>query len=168
MILFIKKWWLLENLRKEINRHTGFQSLEDVSLGREVLLSPQFFIAGRKDLPEYPGLAEKFLWWKKEYNEEKLKRRIKEYNDIFKVCVEECCIIMKETQKEGKIMYMPSTATVKAHKISGYIGLLQGLLKEYFYTWSLILIPLFLGIYGSSFLKQAVEWLWNKLILIIF
>lgn len=163
MILFIKKWWLLENLRKEIDRHTRKQTLEEVSLGSSVLLSPQFFISGRKDLPQYPGLAEKFLWWRKKYSEEKLKRRIKEYNDIFKVCVKDDYIIMEKTQKEGKTMYMPSTATPKAHKISGLLGLLQGVLKEYFYAWSFIFIPLILAIYGSSYFKSGIEWLWTSI-----
>ena len=77
MKLFIKKWWLLENLREEINRHSQYQSMEEVSSGRIVLLSPKFFIAGNKDKPEYPGLAEKSFWWKKKYSEDKLKKRIK-------------------------------------------------------------------------------------------
>lgn len=153
MILFIKKWWLLKNLRQEINRHSGFQSLEDVSSGREVLLSSQFFIAGKKDLPQYPGLAEKFLWCRKKYKPDKLKRRIKEYNDIFKVCVEEGYIKMIKTEKGD----MPSTATSKAHKLNGYIGLLQGILEEYLYAWTVILIPLFIGIYGSSILKTLID-----------
>lgn len=43
MIRFIKKWWLLEKLRKEIIRHTIKQSVETLSTGRKVLLS-QFFL----------------------------------------------------------------------------------------------------------------------------
>jgi len=162
MTLFIKKWWLLENLRREIYRHSGYQSLEEVSAGREVLLSPQFFIAGRKDLPQYPGLAEKFLWWKWKYKPDKLKKRIKEYNDIFKVCIEEGYVKMIKTS-EG---FMPSTATSKAFKISEIPGLLEALLSEYKSVWTMIIFPIvsfILGVLWSPNLKSLLESVWSKI-----
>ena len=151
MIRFIKKWWLLECLCKEILRHSEKQSNEEVSAGREVLLSSQFFIAGREDLPEYPGLAEKFLWWKGKYKPNKLKRRIKEYNDIFKICVKEGYIEMIETKKG----LMPSTATPKADSINGWFGLIEGLLSKYHSVW-LIIVSLVTGIIASPFLRNLI------------
>jgi len=145
---FIKKWWLLENLRKEINRHSEKQSLEEVSTGRVVLLSKRFFIAGRKDLPEYPGLAEKSFWrkgwFKKKYSDNELKRRIQEYNDIFDVCVKEDYIEMTQTSKG----FMPSIATPKADKISGVFGLLEGILSEYKSVWTMVIIPIIAFLIG--------------------
>ena len=42
MIRFIKKWWLLKNLRKAIKLHTGFSSVESLAMGKKVLLSQNF------------------------------------------------------------------------------------------------------------------------------
>ena len=101
---------------------------------------------GTKD---YPGLAYKslrrlswILWSRKKENLEKLKALIQEYNDIFEVCVKENYIEMKTTEKG----LMPSTATPLADEISGILGLLQGLLSRYRLAWTVIIIPLIIGI----------------------
>lgn len=140
MRLFIKKWWLLENLRKEISRHSGYQSIEELSAGRKVLVSQQFFISGRKDLPEFPGLAEKSFWmWRnKKYNEKELKQRIQEYNDICEVCIKEGLIEISQTVKGP----MLSCTTPSADKISGWFGLLEGLLSQFNRVWTLIITVL--------------------------
>lgn len=166
MIRFIKKWWFLENLRKEINRHSSIQSIENLSMMRHVLLSPYFFISNdpRQKHPKYPGLAYKavrrFRWilpWRFRYNENKLKKRIQEYNDIFTICVKEGYIEMTETEeKDGLKMKMPSVATPMADKISGIFGLLQGILERYNSVWTIIFIPIITfiaGVFLNNFIK---------------
>jgi hypothetical protein len=154
MILFIKKWWLLENLRKEINRHSGFQTLEEVSSGRKVLISRHFFIAGNKEKSQYPGLAEKsFWWWKKKYkySEDELKKRIQEYNDIFEVCIKEGFIEIIEGEKSGQKIELPSVATPKAYEISGWFGLFEGILEKYKSVWTMIFLPIVTFVLGLIF-----------------
>jgi hypothetical protein len=169
---FIKKWWFLKHLSKEIAKHTCIASVENLSRGNAVLLSQQFFIVGTK---EYPGLAMKsihrFSWilrWRIKYNEKTLKKRIQEYNDIFNVCVEEGYIIMKEVNKYGILVKekMPSTATSKYDKINGIMGLFNAILKEYDSVWKNILLPIItfvLGIVWSSNLLSSIKSIWKSL-----
>ncbi len=168
---FIKKWWFLESLRKEINRHSSFQSIEDLSMMRQVLLSPYFFISNdpRKKNPTYPGLAYKsvrrFRWvlpWRFFYNQNKLKKRIQEYNDILNICVKEGYIEMTETEeKDGTKMKMPSVATPMADKISGFLGLMQGILERYNSVWTIIFIPIITFLAGV-FLNYLIK-IFNEL-----
>jgi len=161
MKLFIKRWWLLEKLRKEIKIHSSFQPVEDLASGKAVLLSSQFFLANdpSKKHPEHPGLVYKSVFGKlKKGNEKKLKRRIQEYNDIFEVCVKEGYIEMIKTVKGA----MPSTATPKAHSISGWFGLLQGILSKYSYVW-IIIWTLIITIIGSAFGKKLLDFIVNKI-----
>jgi len=160
MIRFIKKWWLLRNLRKAISLHTNFSTIESLAMGKMVLLSQPFFIKGTDD---YPGLVYKslhrfswILWWRKKDNPKKLKKRIQEYNEIFEVCVKESYIEMRSTEKGS----MPSTATPLADEISGILGLLQGLLSRYRLAWTVIIIPLIVGILSSPIFKK----LWERII----
>lgn len=171
MIRFIKKWWFLENLRKEINRHSSFQSLENLSMMRHVLLSPYFFISNdpRKQHPEFPGLAYKavrrFKWimpWRFWYDEKKLKKRIQEYNDIFTVCTKEGYIEMIDTEeKNGTKIKMPSVATPMADKISGVFGLTQGILERYNSVWTIIFIPIITFLAGI-FIHRLLK-IWGNL-----
>jgi hypothetical protein len=154
----IEKWWLLEHLRKAIAFHTKQQPVGRLSGGGKILLTQDFFITGTDT---YPGLAKKslkrfswILWWRKKENTEKLKGRIHEYNQIFEICEKEGYIEM-QLMEDGS--YMPSTATPLADKINGWFGLLQGLLERYYLAWTVIVIPLLLGIYSSSFLKELIN-----------
>lgn len=148
MMLFIKKWWLLENLRKEIYRNSGECPLDELASGQRILLTSQFFVAGRKDLPQYPGLAEKSFWGKKKYSDNELKKRVQEYYDILNVCEEEGYIKMVDAEKDGQTTKVPIPATSKAHKISGWPGLLEGLLSEYKSIWTMIFLPIITFILG--------------------
>jgi len=139
---FIKKWWLLENLRKEISRHTRHCSIEELSMGETVLLAQSFFIADKRE--DHLGLAYKsirrfswILWWRKKDNLEKLKRRIQEYNDIFQKCIEGGYIRMQQTEKG----LMPITTSL-ADNISGPTALIQEIIKRYYYVWIIIIIQI--------------------------
>lgn len=160
MIRFIKRWWLLKNLRKATLLHTSFNSVENLAMGKKVLLAQHFLIVGAE---KYPGLAYKslhrfswILWYRRKDNPEKLKRRIQEYNDILEVCRKEGYIEIKQTEKGP----MLSADTSLADKISGPSGLLQELLSRYHLAWTLIIIPLILGILGSSIFKR----IWERII----
>lgn len=160
MMRFIKKWWLLRHLRRAISLHTNFTPIEKLAMGNKVLLSQQFFIVGTE---QYPGLAHKslhrfswILWCRKKDNPERLKKLIHEYNDIFEVCVKEDYIEMRQTEKG----LMPSTATPLADEISGIWGLLQGILSRYRLAWTVIIIPLIVGILSSPLFKR----LWERII----
>ncbi|MFH1161858.1 MAG: hypothetical protein V1696_01090 [Candidatus Jorgensenbacteria bacterium] len=158
---FIKKWWVLQHLRKEIAFHTGQQPIEKLSSGGKILPTQDFFIKGTD---AYPGLAKKsvkrfswILWWRKKENMEKLKKRIHEYNEIFEVCVKESYI---EMQQMDIGLIMPSTATPLADSIHGWWGLLQNVLKKYNLAWTVIVIPILLGAFGSPYLKAVLTKLW--------
>jgi hypothetical protein len=173
MILFIKKWWFLEKLDKEISRHTHFQSIEALSKGEHVSLTPYFFISNNpsKHLPEYPGLAYRSIhrfsnifWWRKKVNEDKLKKRIEEYNNLLKVCTEEGYVKTESTEKNGEKMIILSTSNSKAYHIRGWIGLINGLLEEYNSVAVNIFLPIvmfILGIVWSSNLLNFIKSIWN-------
>ncbi len=159
---FIRKWWLLQQLDKEITRHSIKAPAKQLSSGREVLLSQGFFIAGSPIHPKYPGIAQKsvrrfssILRWRRKDSADKLKKRIHEYNNIFKSCVKEGYITMEPTEV---IRYeLPSVANPLADNIHGWLGLLQALLLKYYLAWTVIVIPFILGIYGSSYIKQLFD-----------
>ncbi len=156
---FIKKWWILENLREKIAFHTVQQPIEKLSYGGKVLLTQDFFIKGTD---QHLGIASKsvrrfswILWWRKKENTEKLKKRIQEYNEIFEICVKEGYI---EIQYMGDgIQQMPSTATPLADNINGWFGLLQAILKNYYLAWTIIIIPLLVLFLGQSFWKNIIK-----------
>lgn len=143
MMRFIKKWWLLEHLDERILLHSRSDS--------KVLLSQEFFVKGNAEWPglicRAPNIFSVFAWGRKLESVRKIKelestpdfkRRIREYNDIFDVCVKQEYIEMVPTGKG----LMPSVATPKYYHITGQIGLLQGLLEEHKLAWSMIIFPL--------------------------
>lgn len=168
MIRFIKKWWILKNLDKAIFDHTNEQPTIKITMGTKVSVIIPFFISGREDLPEYPGLAEKSVYRfslifcrkkdiknkilylrKKNKNEKKLKKRINEYNRIIEECEKEGFIKIEET-KEGQI----ATFEEKAYKIEGLAGLLQGILSRYSRIWTII--GSIIGIIISFFIGKSI------------
>lgn len=130
MINYTKKWWLLGCLRRAEKIH----STRGSNTGDRVLISQAFFIKGDT---EWPGLAHKYnpyvrfrlsrlIFWKKEYDEFKIKEKINEYNDIYEVCFQEGYI--------GKDQHtnFPSVSTSSAYRIRGFpLGYFQGLFSEY-------------------------------------
>jgi hypothetical protein len=143
MWLFIRKWWFLQQLRKKINLHTSKASLKDISLGSSVLLTVPFFITGTT---EYPGLAFKsvrrfssILRWRKKADENKLKKRIHEYNSMLNSLLADD-YIMEVTGSDGN--KYPSVATPKADGIHGLFGLVQAILEKYNLAWTFIVLPL--------------------------
>ncbi|KKR13345.1 MAG: hypothetical protein UT43_C0046G0010 [Parcubacteria group bacterium GW2011_GWC1_39_29] len=124
----IKKWWFLQRLEEAIALHTGKAPIEDILLGRSVLLSQEFFIYGTD---KYPGivfrLLGRFSWllfWRKHEDPEKLNRRIHEYNNYLKYWLENNYIEMRKIEKNGQTGFMPIT-THLADDIHGWFGLIQ-------------------------------------------
>lgn len=142
MVNYTKKWWLLGCLRRAEKIH----STRGSNTGRPVLISQDFFIEGDA---EWPGLAHKyspyprfrleriFAFWKKEYGHFKLKEKINEYNDIYRVCLEEGYIkkekiTRKDPSGSDVMLEFPTVSNQKAYRIRGFpLGYLQGLLSGY-------------------------------------
>lgn len=152
MINYTKKWWLLGCFRRAMRIHSTTGS----NTGRRVLLSQLLFIEGDQN---WPGLANKFnkyirfrpswLWfWKKEFNETKLKRNRYNYHELYEVCVKEG-YIGREKGVDGNDW--PTIATPKAHRISGLLGYFNGLIEEYPRVWLAVgaLILALIGLIGS-------------------
>src|SRR3990167_6384879 len=138
MWLFIRKWWVLEQLRKAISHHTSFASLDDISRGGAVLITEHFFIVGKEN---YPGIAEKavkrfskILCWREKIDEKKLKKRINEYYNMFKTLVADQYITIVKAENG---MEVPTIVNPKADNIHGIMGLLQALLLNYLLAWTI-------------------------------
>ena len=161
MWLFIRKWWVLKWLRIEIRRHTQLTPIEQLEAGKVVLLTQRFFISGRPDLPQYPGIADRsvrrfcsVLWWRRKGNVLKRKHRIIEYNDMYNSLVQEGYIVMKPVTGGGE---MPSVANQLADNLYGWWGLSEAILTKYKASWTILIIPLLFGMWGSPYLKN----IWN-------
>lgn len=166
MIRLVKKWWMLDQLRKAIARHSRKADYMDIAQGGSVLLTQWFFIAGRPENPEYPGLARRSLtrfsriiWWRRNPKEDNLKERVREYNDLFTEAVKDRYIEMVPTSV-GEAM--PSTATPKAGAFSGWFGLTEKILTEYKLTWTFFVIPLALGAYGLPFVRDVIRRIFER------
>lgn len=131
MINYTKKWWLLGCHRRAEKRY----SIRGSNDGRPVLISQTQFIKGDS---EVLGLAHKqcvftrfrfsriFKFWEKEYSQEKLKRKINDYWDIYEACRKEDYISNHE--KTG----YPTVSNDKAYRIRGFFpGYFEGLFTEY-------------------------------------
>ena len=148
---YTKKWLFLKYLTKAIDVATEKNDLESISNGQAVVLSEKFFIVGNEPGTDdyWKGLANKYpgkvgaekkyqyvkfklswlLFWQKEYNESKLKKRINNYYKLFKICKEDGYIEMVDGIDGSK---RPSTNTLKYDKIRAFpIGYLQGLVQQY-------------------------------------
>ena len=77
-----------------------------------------------------------------------------EYNDMYNSLVQEGYIVMKPVTGGGE---MPSVANPLADNLYGWWGLSEAILTKYKASWTILIIPLLFGMWGSPYLKN----IWN-------
>lgn len=149
-------------LRRMSIRHTQVQTVDFVLSGKRIGLTRNFFVeeVAKKSLERFS----RFLWWKKKYNQEKLKKRVNEYGLLIDSCLRGV---------DGKEKYIESITGIDAQnnrvegisvapladEIHGWMGFLQAVLIKYKVAWTIAIIPLLVGIFGSPYLGIV----WNLL-----
>ena len=156
MWLLIKKWWLLQNLDREITRHSIQSEIHELAQGQKVLLTRQFFIVGTES---YPGIANKFAGRFnlpcRKFSPDKLKKKIHKYNILFDSCVDDGYIAMTQTPSGASMPII----TNSAYKIHGFAGLIQLLGQQFSNLWYLVgvLVAFFVGKYWDNFVSYILK-----------
>lgn len=133
----VKMWWFLREFGKQIKLHTLLEPRENLSVGGVITSTSNFFIYGND---EWPGLARRKFWWRMDYCDEAIKRRVVEYNDIFISCVNEGYIHVESWVTDGKKI-MNALDPVRGENYDesrGLVGLVQVAAKKFPLFWSAI------------------------------
>ena len=152
----IKKWWFLRQLHKDCLGHVANQPYETIKRGQDIGVSDEAFITylANKSL--------KRLWlillWRLRKNPKKLNKRTREYYALTTSCIDKKYITPFSRNNQRFVKVSPL-----GEDFLGFFPLLQKLLSEYYLAWTILIIPLLVGIYGSQPLRGLVDFIRNKL-----
>lgn len=138
MIRLIKKWKLLRNLYK-ICQQKGMEGTTESVLEHRTMFRKTAFV-------KILALQSLSRFGRKTASTNDLNKKIYEYNSIIEECFGEGYIQM-DKEHDDFIFTTP-----KADAFMGWFPLSEKLLSEYKITWTAIIIPLAVGVYGSHYL----------------
>ncbi len=149
-----KKWWLLWKLRERCYTHSKEQPLEVLTNNQSTYDYRNDFVdwIARCSLSRWSGI----LRWRKKSDPEKLKEMVRYYNPLINSCIKDCYIEI--TSKDGKEYIRISS---DGEEFLGFIPFLQVLLSKYYLAWTIIIVPLIIGAYGSYQIHSLINLIWG-------